>query len=119
MEKEIKTCLDDPQNSNYLSEDDYKFIKPCGSKPGVMYGLCKVHKGITPNDSVPPFRPILSAIGTCSYNLAKFFVPLLKQYTINEYTVKDSFSFCKEIEFKTLNCLWHLLTFSHCLLIFH
>ena len=72
-------------------------MKPCGSKPGVMYGLCKVHKGITPNDSVPPFRPILSAIGTCSYNLAKFFVPLLKQYTINEYAVKDSFSFCKEI----------------------
>ena len=97
MEKEIKSCLDDLQNSNYLSEDDYKFMKPCGSKPGVMYGLCKVHKGITPNDSVPPFRPILSAIGTCSYNLAKFFVPLLKQYTINEYIVKDSSSFCKEI----------------------
>ena len=44
-----------------------------------------------------PFRPILSAIGTCSYSLAKVFVPLLKQYTINEYTVKYSFSFCKEI----------------------
>ena len=39
----------------------------------------------------------MSAIGTCIYNLATFFVPLLKQYTINEYTVKDSFSFCKEI----------------------
>ena len=70
-------------------------MKPCGSKPGVMYGLCKVHKVITRNDNVPPFRPILSAIGTCSYNLAKFFVRLLKQYTINEYDVKDSFSFCK------------------------
>ena len=33
----------------------------------------------------------------CSYNIAKFFVPILKQFTINEYTVKDSFSFCKEI----------------------
>ena len=31
------------------------------------------------------------------YNIAKFFVPILKQFTINEYTVKDSFSFCKEI----------------------
>ena len=52
---------------------------------------------MTADDSVSPFRPILSAIGTSSCNLAKFFVPLLKQYTINEYTVKDSFSFCKEI----------------------
>ena len=80
-----------------LLDDDYKFLKPCGSKPGVMYGLCKVHKGVLVNDPVPQIRPILSAIGTCSYNIAKFFVPILKQFTINEYTVKDSFSFCKEI----------------------
>ena len=72
-------------------------MKPCESKPIVMYGLCKVHKGITPNDRVPPFPPILSAIGTCSYNLAKLFAPLKKEYTINEYTVKGAFSFCKEI----------------------
>ena len=37
MEKKIKSCLDDLQNSNYLSEDGYKFMKPC--EPGVMYGL--------------------------------------------------------------------------------
>ena len=97
MEKEIKSCLDDLQNSNYSSEDDYKFMKPCGSKPGVMYELCKIHKGITANDNVPPFRPILSVIDTCTYNLVKLFVPLQKQYTIKEYTVKDSLSFCKEI----------------------
>ena len=97
MEKEIKSCSDDLQDPNYLSEDGYKFRKPCESKPIVMYGLCKVHKGITPNDRVPPFPPILSAIGTCSYNLAKLFAPLKKEYTINEYTVKGAFSFCKEI----------------------
>ena len=68
-----------------------------------MYGLCKAHKGITPNDSVPPNRPILSAIGTCSYNLEKFIVPLQKQYTINEYTVKDSFFFVKILLIPTLN----------------
>ena len=62
MEKEIQSCLDDLQNSNYLSEDDYKYMKPCGSKPGVMYGLCKVYKGITPNDSVLPFCPVLSSV---------------------------------------------------------
>ena len=47
---------------------------------------------------MPPFRPILSAIGTATYNLAKFFVPFLKEFTVNEYTVSDSFSFCKEIK---------------------
>ena len=97
MELEIKSCLVDLLNKNYLSKDDYKYLKPCDSKPGIMYGLCKIHKDTTVNDPVTPFRPILSAIGSCNYNLKNFFVSILKQFTLNEYTVKDSFSFCKEI----------------------
>ena len=75
MELEIKSYLDDLLNKNYLSKDDYKYLKPCGSKPGIMimYGLCEIHKGATVNDPVPPFRPILSAIGTCNCNLGNFF----------------------------------------------
>ena len=68
-----------------------------------MYGLCKIHKGATINDPLPSFQPILSAIGTCNYNLLKSFVPILKQFTINEYTVKDSFPFCKEILYQDPN----------------
>ena len=55
IELEIKSCLDNLLNKNYLSKDDYKYLKPCGSKPGIMYGLCKIHKGTTVNDPVPPF----------------------------------------------------------------
>ena len=62
-----------------------------------MYGLCKDHKRTTDNDNIPPFCPILFAIGTSNYNIAKFFAPILKQFTINKYNVKDSLSFCKEI----------------------
>ena len=97
MEDAIKNCLDNLRQNDYLSEEDYKQLKPVGSRPGVMYGLCKVHKDQTNGLELPPFRPILSAIRTCSYNLAKFFVPILKESTINEYTVKDSFSFAEEI----------------------
>ena len=42
-------------------------------------------------------RPILSAIGTAGYNIAKFFVPILAPFTSIEYTIKDSFSFVEEI----------------------
>ena len=55
MELEIKSCLDDLLNKNYLSKDDYKYLKPCGSKPSIMYGLFKIRKGTTVNDPVPPF----------------------------------------------------------------
>ena len=56
-----------------------------------MYGLCKVHKEKV--DLSPPFRPILSAIGTSTYKIAKYLVPILKDHTVNDYTVSDSFSF--------------------------
>ena len=60
-----------------------------------MYGLCKVHKQEV--GGCLPFRPILSALQTLTYNLAKFLVPILDPLTKNEYTVKDSFHFAEDI----------------------
>ena len=42
-------------------------------------------------------RPIISAIGTPTYKLPKFLVPILSDITQNEFTVKDSFTFVDEI----------------------
>ena len=97
MEDAIKKCLDDLLEHKYLSKVDYKKMKPSGSRPGVMYGLCKVHKDTTNGQELPPFRPFLSAIWTSAYSVAKFLVPILKEYTVNEYTIKDSFTFAEEI----------------------
>ena len=83
------------EKSGTLSTEQYKKIKPVGSKPGILHGLCKLYKVIT--DICPPFRPILSATGTPSYKLAKFLVPKLSSITFNEFTVKDSFAFAEEI----------------------
>ena len=55
--------------------------------------------------TVPPFRPILSAIGTPTYNLAKFLVPILSPLTVNEFTVHDSFSFAEEVVNFDANCI--------------
>ena len=46
---------------------------------------------------MPKFRPIISAIDTPRCNLAKFLIHILEPWTHNEFTVKDSFSFAKEI----------------------
>ena len=81
------------EKSNSLTTDQYKKIKPIRSRPGILYGLCKVHKAIT--DLCPPFRPIFS--GTPSYKLPKFLVPKLNSITFNELTVKDYFAFVEEI----------------------
>ena len=60
-----------------------------------MYRLCKVHKEEVEGCSL--FTPILSALQTPTYNLAKFLVPILDPLTKNEYTVKDSFHFAEDI----------------------
>ena len=66
-EKRINEYLKSLKNSGSLSVDQYKKIKAVGSRPGFLYGLCKVHKAVV--DTCPPFRPILSAIGTPMYKL--------------------------------------------------
>ena len=51
----MKSCLNDLLNNNYLSQEDYKFLKPCGRKPGIMHRLCKVHKFNSVTKDVPSF----------------------------------------------------------------
>ena len=94
-ERRIHNYLKSLEKSGSLTTDQYKKTKPIGSRPGILYGFCKVHKAMT--DICPPFRPILSAIGIPSYKLAKFFVPKLSSIRISEFTVKDSFAFAEEI----------------------
>ena len=96
-ESEIKDFLKSLRDKNVISEQDFAKLVPVGSSPGVLYGLCKVHKDVPNGSSCPPFRPILSAIGTASYNLAKFLVPLLEPLTKNQYVCKDSFSFAADV----------------------
>ena len=61
-----------------------------------MYGSAIVHKIVT--DGLPSFRPFLSAIGTPTYKLAKFLVPMLEPLTTNEYTINDSLTFAEELQ---------------------
>ena len=81
-----------------------------------MYGNCKVHKQQV--DGCPPFRPILSALQTPTYNLAQFLVPILNLLTKNEYTVKDSFQFAEENVSKKLHYLWVVQMLTYFLLTF-
>ena len=95
QEKIINDYLKKLVDKGSLSPEDFKNLKASGSQPGILHGLCKVHKKC--DGSLPPFRPILSAINTPSYKLAKFFVPLLSELTFNDYVIKDSFSFADNV----------------------
>ena len=59
----------------------------------VLYGFSKIHKEL--EDGTASFCSILSAIGTTTYNLAKFPDQLLNPS--NHYAINDSFSFTKKV----------------------
>ena len=76
-----------------MTKKTRKSLKLVRTRPGFMYGSFKLHKASVGN--CPPFQPILTALNTPTYKLAKFLVPILKPFTTNEFTVKDSFHFAE------------------------
>ena len=93
MENRETDVLKNFRDKTEISIEQYKESSPSGSRSEIMYGSAKVHKIVT--DGLPSFRPILSAINTPTYKLAKFLVPMLEPLATNEYTIKDSF-LCKK-----------------------
>ena len=91
-ENRVTSLFKKLKNKNAISEETYNELRLIGSKPGALYE--SVHKPLI--DRLPPFRLILSAIGTPTYKLARFLVPVLSDITQNEFTVKDFFTFVDE-----------------------
>ena len=92
LEERITSDLKLLKNAEIIDEAAYKNNKPVGSRPCILYRLGKVQKET--KNGLPPFRPILSAIGTPTYKLG---TPFLTPLTKHEHTVTDSFHFAEEI----------------------
>ena len=95
VEKRFKQLFKDLLDNDKTSKEEYDKICPKGSRPGILYGSPKGHKLVV--DNLPKFQPIKSAINTLGYNLIKLLIPILEPLTRNEFAIKDSFSFAKEI----------------------
>ena len=81
------------EDNNCLSNKERKYLSPNCSKPPQIYGLPKVHK-----ESIP-LRPIVSAIGSSTYRLAKELARILTPLAGGTETqVKNSTEFVQQIE---------------------
>ena len=95
VEKKFRNLFNNLYGNNKISKNKLLKVCPVASRPGILYGNAKVHKLVV--DNMPKFRPIISAVNIPRYNLAKFFMPILELLTHSKFSVKDSFSFAKEI----------------------
>ena len=88
-ENSLSSYLRQLRKDKVIDDVTLRKILPSGSRPGILYGLPKVHKAGC------PFRSIMSSINTFNYNLASYLVDILRPISTNQYTIKDSFSFAE------------------------
>ena len=86
-----------------IGEETYKKIYPSGSNPGKFYGTAKLHKlssddekNITNIDKLP-LRPIVSNIGTATYNTSKYLASLLAPLGKSSFTVSSTKEFIDKV----------------------
>ena len=76
-----------------LNEESYRRLYPTGAGSPKFYGLPKIHKpGI-------PLRPIISSIGTVTYNTAKELVKILKPLVgLSKHHVHNTRDFVEQLK---------------------
>nr|XP_054774799.1 uncharacterized protein LOC129282974 [Lytechinus pictus] len=89
--KELVSALQEIERDGGINRDEYRRLYPTTDTPPKFYGLPKIHK---PNI---PLRPIVSSIGSITYNCAKHLAyilsPLVGQ-TCHHVTDSQSFAEC-------------------------
>ena len=93
----LQTFLRRLKKFGLFSEKVYEDIYPSGAQPARIYGLPKIHK-VKSDQEIPPFRPIISSLGTYNYNLSKWLVSLLGPLVPDEHSTKDTFTFISELK---------------------
>ena len=73
----------------------YDELRVASSRPGILYGLPKVHHCINQELPFVQFFHPLEPVAIIIY--LNFLSPHLEHLKVSEFTVKDSFSFAEEI----------------------
>ena len=89
--KEVDDLLAELVDKGSLTKADREKLSPNGPNPARLYGLPKIHKSLV--EGLPPYRPIISQIGSPTYKIAKFLLGFVQPFTSNEHTIKDTFHF--------------------------
>ena len=91
----LKKEINQITSSNNMNPDYIKFKKLVGQyNPGYLYGNPKIHKDL----GNPPYRPIISQIGTPGYHIAKQIDALIKPYRDTTYITSSTLDFLDDLQ---------------------
>ena len=105
---QLVNILREWNNQKLIPEKLYtiRFPYPTGGQPSRMYGLPKIHKAGT------PLRPIVSSLGSITYNVAKYLAKILSPLIgKTPHFVKDSADFVNKIKDLEVPPGWKLTSY--------
>ena len=88
----MNSKLSQLKNDGLITEQDYQQARSRGTRPGLLYGLPKIHKPPDINGFIT-LRPILSSVHTFNHNVGKRLATKLNHLRPRSNLVKDTFAF--------------------------
>ena len=84
---------------NKFTTAEYQQVYPSSSQPGLFFGLAKVHKLKDDQKSVEnlPLRPVISNIGTSTYQISKYMASLLAPLTKSKQNIESTQDFINKL----------------------
>ena len=86
----MQTYHDTLQKRNEIILEDKTLMRPKFAQIERAHGLPKIHTDCLYQDT-PPFRHIVDTTSTPHYGIGKYLSSLLNPFTINNYSIEDSF----------------------------
>ncbi len=91
--KQVVAVLQKLQDSGAIDRKQYLKLYPTGEAPPAFYGLPKIHK------IAIPLRPIISSIGSVTYNIARFLADLIGPLAgKTRHNIKNSADFVQKVK---------------------
>ena len=96
-----------------LIKKTYQKLYPSSSHPGLYFGSAKIHKLKGSHDiNLLPLKPIISNIGTATYEISKYLAGLLAPLATSEYSIKNTKDFISRIKDKRIEEGYKMVSFD-------
>lgn len=112
FQKKVQRCLLGMKKA--FNVKTYRTLYPSASQPGLFFGLAKVHKVPKGSTNVEdlPLRPVISNIGTSTYNISKFLAKELSPLTKSVYTIDSTKDFIERMKGKSIGDEYKMVSFD-------
>ena len=92
----------------------YKTLYPSSSHPGLFFGLAKLHKMPYNSNDVKqlPLSPVISNIGTATYEISRYLAQLLSPLAKSQYTIESTKDFIQRLKGKKIEVGYKMVSFD-------